>query len=337
MKRCLITGLSGSIGIHVLDHIMINTDWEIVGLDSFQHKGYKDRIQHSLTDHPEWKSRITVIQHNLNCPISNQLAKQIGNIDYIIHLAAMSDVFFSIENPVWVIKNNIESTLTMLEYAKETPHEAFIYFSTDEVYGSVETPRIGHKEWETHRPSNAYSASKAASEDICYSYWRSGEVKLIITNTMNNFGEMQSASKFPVMVQKAVENGDTVTIHGNDKEVGTRFYIHSRNAADALLFILNNTKPHQHVQGMQDDPDRYNIVGDVCLSNLEIAQKIAQYMGKELKYKMQDFHKDNPAHDIHYGLNGNKLKILGWSNKVSFEESMKKTIDWQTKHPEWIE
>jgi len=337
MKRCLITGLSGSIGIHVLDHIMLNTDWEIVGLDSFQHKGYRDRITHSLTDHPEWSSRIKIIPHNLTCPISNATMKEIGDINYIIHLAAMSDVFFSVENPVWVIKNNIESTLTMLEYAKETPHEAFIYFSTDEVYGSVKTPRIGHKEWETHRPSNAYSASKAASEDLCYCYWRSGQVKLIITNTMNNFGEMQSSSKFPVMVQKAVENGETVTIHGNDKEIGTRFYIHSRNSADALLFLLTETTPHQHQQGMQDDPDRYNIVGDVCLSNLEIAQKIAGYMGKELKYKLQDFHKDNPAHDIHYGLDGNKLESLGWKNKVSFEDSMKKTIKWQQNHPEWIE
>ena len=337
IKKCLITGVCGSIGIHLVAHIMKNTDWDIIGIDSFQHKGYKDRLDFMLKQHPERSTRIRTIAHNLTCPISPTMKKEIGDVDYIIHLAAMSDVFFSVENPVWVIKNNIESTLTMLEYAKETPHEAFVYFSTDEVYGAVETPRIGHKEWETHRPSNAYSASKAASEDLCYCYWRSGQVKLVITNTMNNYGEMQSGSKFPVMVQKAVENGETVTIHGNDKEIGTRFYIHSRNASDALLYILRELPVHQHEIGKIDDPDRYNIVGDVCLSNLEIAQKIADIMGKPLTYKMQDFHADNPAHDIHYGLSGDKLSKLGWKPPVSFDESMARTVKWQQENPEWIQ
>jgi dTDP-glucose 4,6-dehydratase len=259
------------------------------------------------------------------------------------------------------MKNNIDSTLVMLDYARQIPHEAFVYFSTDEVYGPVEKEwreceepscpddekPLGqrdhkhqyfqkHHEGEPHRPSNAYSASKAASEDLCYPFWRSGQVKLVITNTMNNFGEMQSSSKFPVMVQKAVDKGETVTIHGNDKEIGTRLYIHSRNASDALLYILQNLPPHEHEVGKIDDPDRYNIVGDVTLSNLELAQSIADIMGKELKYEMQDFHRANPAHDIHYGLDGSKLAGLGWKQPLSYKESMEKTIDWQTKHPEWI-
>lgn len=335
--KALVTGHCGSIGIHLVTRIMEFTDWDIVGIDSFQHKGYKDRLDFVLKEHPEWKSRIKTIAHNLTCPIPTAMKEEIGDVDYIIHLAAMSDVFFSVENPVWVIKNNIDSCITMLEYAKETPHKAFLYFSTDEVYGSVETPRVGHKEWETHRPSNAYSASKAASEDLCYCYWRSGDVKLIITNTMNNFGEMQSGSKFPVMVQKAIENDQVVTIHGNENEIGTRFYIHSQNTADAVLFILQNLEPTMHGSGKLDDPDRYNIVGDICLSNLEIAQEIAKLMGKELKYELKDFHSHQPAHDIHYGLNGDKLAGLGWKSPESFEDSMKRTIEWQSNHKEWVE
>jgi dTDP-glucose 4,6-dehydratase len=95
------------------------------------------------------------------------------------------------------------------------------------VYGPVNAPNEGHKEWDTHRPSNAYAASKASSEDICYAYWRSYGIPLIITNTMNNFGEMQSSSKFPVIVQKKVNKGETVIIHGSKKEIGSRYYIHS--------------------------------------------------------------------------------------------------------------
>lgn len=336
MKNVLITGACGGVGIHVIGHIMHNTDWNVVALDSFQHKGYKDRMKLTLNAHPDWASRIKVISHNLTCPITDAMKQQIGDVDHIMHLAAMSDVFASVESPVWTILNNIESTLVMLEYAKSVPHESFIYFSTDEVYGPAETPRIGHKEWEAHRPSNAYSASKAASEDICYSYWRSGDVKLIITNTMNNFGEMQSSSKFPVIIQNKISNGETIQIHGNEKEIGTRFYIHSRNVADALLFILRNPVT-QHQVGKNDWPDRYNIVGDVCLSNLELAQKIADLMGKELKYELYDFHKDNPAHDIHYGLDGGKLQDMGWKQPVSFEDSMQETIRWQQEHPEWTE
>lgn len=335
MKRALITGGGGAIGVHLIAHIMHNTDWEVVVLDSFRHKGYKDRIEMLFVEHPDWRSRVEVHQHDLVCPISSELAKAIGTVNYILHLAALSDVFFSVENAQYTIKNNIESTLTMLEYAKHTSHEAFVYFSTDEVYGPVKKGGA-HKEWDTHRPSNAYSASKAASEDICYSYWRAGQVKLILTNTMNNFGETQSPSKFPAMIQQKLERGETVTIHGNENEIGTRFYIHSRNAADALLFILGNMPPHVHEQGEIDDPDRYHIVGDECLSNLELAQKIATLMGKKLIYEMVDFHKDNPAHDIHYGLEDNKLRATGWKQPLTFDESMKNTIDWQMAHPEWM-
>lgn len=333
-KVALITGGGGSIGVHVIAHIMVNTDWRVVVLDSFHHKGYRERLTRICTDHPEWKNRIATYQTDLCCPISSELKKMIGHVDYILHLAALSDVFFSIENPVYAIKNNVDSTLMMLEYAREVKPEQFIYFSTDEVYGPVEKGGA-HKEWDTHRPSNPYAASKAACEDICYSYWRAYDVPVIITNTMNNFGEMQSASKFPVIVQKKVEAGEFVTIHGSEVEEGSRFYIHSRNAADALLFIIRRAVK-LHEMGTLDEPLRYHIVGDECLTNLEMARTIADLMGRQLLHEMVDFHRDNPAHDIHYGLEDNKLRALGWKQPVSFKDSMKKTIDWQSMNREWI-
>jgi dTDP-glucose 4,6-dehydratase len=335
MKRVLLSGAGGSIGVHVIAHIMHHTDWEIVCLDSFHHKGYRERITTVCLNHPEWIPRIITLQHDLTCPISEELSTAIGHIDYILHLAAMSDVFLSVENPVWTIQNNVNSTLVMLEYARKIKPEQFIYFSTDEVYGPVKKGEA-HKEWDTHRPSNAYSASKAASEDICYAYWRGYDIPLIITNTMNNFGEMQSSTKFPVMVQKKLDADEEVTIHGDEKEIGTRFYIHSRNVADALLFIIDKGA-YRHEIGKLDEPLRYHIVGDECLSNLEMAQEVAKLMGKELKYKLVNFHKDNPAHDIHYGLQDNKLRPSGWKQPLTFEESMRKTIEWQQNNKEWIE
>lgn len=332
--NCLITGAFGSIGIHVVTQIMEKTDWRVIALDSFRHKGYRDRLTRVLKENSEWKDRIKVIQTDLVCPINPQMIKEIGDVDYILHLAAMSDVFFSIENPVYAIQNNINSTLVMLEYARVAKPKQFLYFSTDETYGPVKSGEA-HKEWDTHRPSNPYAASKAASEDICYCYWRSYDVPLIITNTMNNAGFMQSSSKFPVIVQKKIEAGEVVTIHGNEKEIGTRFYIDSRVTAEALLFILSKGAYH-HKTGELDEPLRYHIVGDRAYSNLELAQTIGKLMGKELKYEIVDFHKDQPAHDIHYGLEDNNLATAGWVPSKNFETSLKEIIAWQRENPEWI-
>jgi dTDP-glucose 4,6-dehydratase len=161
-------------------------------------------------------------------------------------------------------------------------------------------------------------------------------VPVIVTNTMNNMGFMQSSSKFPVIIQKAVEAGKEVTIHGNEKEIGTRFYIDSRIAAEAVEFIINLGAYH-HKIGEVDEPYRYNIVGDRAYSNLELAQLIAKLMGKELKYVLQDFHKDNPAHDIHYGLDGSLLANAGWKPSKDFETCLGEIITWQQENKEWIQ
>jgi len=333
--KLLLTGAGGSIGVHVFAHIMHNTDWDVVLLDSFRHKGYAERIEEVLKDHQDWKKRTEVIQHDLVIPFSDADAKKLKGTDIMLHLSAMSDVQFSIENPVWVIQNNINSTLVMLELARKIEPKQFIYFSTDEVYGPVKKGQA-HKEGAPHKPSNPYSASKAGSEDICYAYWRSYGVPLIITNTMNNFGEMQSKDKFPVIVQKKVEAGEVVTIHGNKKEIGTRFYIHSRNVADALLHIIK-IGATKHVMGEIDEPKRYHIVGNACLTNTQMARIIASIMGKKLEYEIVDFHKDNAGHDIHYGLEDNNLRSSGWKEPVDFETSLRNTIEWQQEHKEWIE
>jgi dTDP-glucose 4,6-dehydratase len=335
MKKILITGASGSIGVNVVAEFLEKTDCEIIVLDSFRHKGYRDRLTRIKKDHPEWVSRISEVQHDLVCPMSPELIAQVGPVDIILHLAALSDVFFSVENPVYTIQNNVNSTLTMLEYARIVKPEMFIYFSTDEVMGAVEEG-TAHREGERHRPSNAYAASKAASEDICFAYWRSYGVPVVITNTMNNFGFMQSGSKFPVIIQKKIEAGEVVTIHGNENEIGTRFYLDSRIAAEALLFIMRRGAS-DHQIGQVDDLDRYNIVGEKAYSNLELAQVIAKLMGKNLKYKLQDFHADNPAHDIHYGLSGDKMKAMGFQPSKDLETCLKEVIEWQANNPEWIQ
>lgn len=337
-RRCLLTGIGGSIGCHFLAHIFHNTDWEIVGIDSFRHKGWTDRVRVMLDSHPEWKERLTVVTHDLSAPVSPILQEKIGHVDYIINMASLSDVEASIQNPVPFVKNNIDLVLAMLEYAREVKPEVFIQISTDEVYGASAS-KFGdlRKEWDPIIPSNPYAASKAAQEAIAISYWRTYGVPVIITNTMNNFGEYQQPNKFPVMIQKAVMKDEEITIHGREGHIGSRSYIHSRNFADAVLFLLKNCPPHMHVANTADRPDRYNIAGERQLDNLELAQLIAKLMGKKLKYKLIDSHTARPGHDPHYGLDSTKLYSLGWKAPVEFEDSLKNTIDYQTEHKEWIE
>ena len=335
-KRVLLTGIGSSIGAHFFAHIMHNSDFHVVGIDSFRHKGLNDRVSHMFKEHPDWRERVTIFTHDLTSPLSEILKKRIGKIDYIINMASLSDVFDSIQNPAEFIMNNTALAVNMLEYAREVKPEVFIQISTDEVYGPTDG-KTGLKEWSTILPSNPYAASKAAQEAIAISYWRTYNLPLVITNTMNNFGEMQQHNKFPVLIQKKIMANEPVEIHAEPNgEIGSRSYIHSRNFADAVLFIIKNTKPYLHQDLKIDIPDRYNITGDKQLTNLQLAQLIANLMGKVLKYKITDSVTARPGHDPHYGLDGSKLASLGWKSPVSFEESLKNVIEWQTQNPEWI-
>ena len=335
MKRVCITGLSGSIGIHFLAHFLHNTDWHVVGIDSFRHKGYSDRLHQVIKTHPEWNDRWEVITHDLTAPISEMTKKKIGHIDYIINMASLSDVEASIKEPKYFIENNVALVTNMLEYAREIKPQFFIQISTDETIGSVKKGERP-EEWVATVPSNPYSASKACQEAIAISYWRTYGVPIVITNTVNNFGEMQSPAKFPVIIQKKLMKGEKVIIHGSKGNIGSRYYLHSRNFADAILFILKNTTPYIHKDGEVDRPDRYNITSDENIDNLQFAQIIAKIMGKKLEYEFLDVHKTRPGHDRFYGLSGEKLKKLGWKPPLSFEESLKNVIEWQTSHPEWL-
>lgn len=334
---CLITGGAGSIGIHTISQVMKNTKWDVVVIDSFRHKGWCDRLAVHLKGHPNDVPRIRVITHDLTAPFSELTKRKIGHVDYIINMASLSDVEASIVEPVPFVKNNIDLVLNMLEYARECKPKVFIQISTDEVYGPTKGKNDGYREWDRKIPSNPYAASKSCQEELAIAWWRAYGVPLIITNTMNNFGEMQSSTKYPVMIQKALANNETITIHHIGGEIGSRSYLHSQNFANALIFLIKNVKPHIHVPGAIDMPERVHISGDKQVDNLELAKMEAEFMGvKDFKYELVDVHSTRPGHDPHYGLNADKLRGLGWTAPVSFEESLANTIRWQQEHPEWI-
>jgi dTDP-glucose 4,6-dehydratase len=224
----------------------------------------------------------------------------------------------------------------MLEYARKAKPKAFVQISTDEVYGAAPAG-VNHSEWDKLLPSNPYSASKAAQEALAIAYWRTYGVPVIISNTMNIFGEMQDREKFIPMVISRIAKGEPVTVHGSPGNIGSRFYLHARNQADAILWILQNQEPVLYEDGKADClPLRFNVVGNIEMDNLEVAKTIAHLMGKPLQYKFEDFHMTRPGHDRRYSLDGSRLAKAGWKAPHSFEDSLKRTIEWTLAHTEWM-
>jgi dTDP-glucose 4,6-dehydratase len=326
--KILITGGCGFIGHHFVEHVYKNTDWDIVILDrlSYASNGFERLRDTDILDN----KRVKVFTCDLILPLSEGIIKEIGEVDYIVHMAAETHVDNSIKNPKLFLDNNIQSTYNLLEYARNyLPNlKTFFYFSTDEVFG----PALGdtlYKEWDRHKPTNPYSASKSAAEQICIAYQNTYKTPLMIVNVMNAFGERQHVEKFIPLCIKKLLNNEKIYIHSypDKKTAGTRFYIHGRNIAAAVLFLIKNG----------EIGEKYNISGEKEVSNLEMAQYIAKFMNKELDYEMVDFHSDRPGHDLRYGLDGSKLFDMGFKLPLNFEESLRKTVEWTLDNQKWLE
>ncbi len=355
MTRVLVTGAGGFVGHHFLEHILVHTDWDVVCTDSFRHKGKTDRIAEVMFARHASRSdvrRVSVITHDLTVPFSNQGIESMGDINFIVAFASDSHVDRSISDPVPFIKNNIDVVTNTLELARKVNPRSLVLVSTDEVYGPVEATDLeGHPEWDTILPSNPYSASKAAQEAIAISYWRTYGVPVQIVNCMNMIGERQDVEKFVPLVLSKVLRDEEVTIHASDENrIGTRHYLHSRNLADGILFLLRRgvptmfpahgnlftgLKPNTQIR-LGDRPDRYNIACPDRIDNLTMACMIANFADKRLRYKLENFHSTRPGHDPHYGLSAKKMTELGWTPPMSLEESLEKTVRWTMANPSWL-
>ena len=314
--KILITGASGFIGSEVLKYLLKTTDWDIVCICSWKHRGTPENV---VKD-----PRVKVITHDLIAPLTETTVQELGAIDYIINIASESHVDRSITDPVTFIQNNVNLTLNMLELARELKPKKFLQFSTDEVYG-VAPDGVDHVEWSPIIPSNPYAASKAAQEAIAVSYWRTYGLPIVITNTMNVYGETQDWEKFIPLCVKKITNGEKLTIHGKpDGTPGSRSYIHVNQVAEAVKYIIDNVDVPVYPNA--DRPQRLNLVGEEEVDNLALAQRIAGYLGKELKYEVVDFHSSRPGHDTRYSLDGSKLANLGWKPKNTLTTRLKETV-----------
>ena len=344
-KRVLLTGVGGFIGSHCLRYFLDHTDWHIIGLDSFRHKGTYSRLDDIYAD----GERVTLLKHDLTVPIdfaleSRIMGREIENgkvvepgLDYIISMASDSAVERSVSDPGTVRATTASWFTTCWNSLVRRSRRVFFQISTDEIYGDC-PPGYSHPEWDTILPSNPYAASKAAQEALCISYWRSFHVPVVITNCMNCIGITQDKEKFlPKLIWKIV-TGQEMEIYADPlpdgtNHIGTRFYLHCENHADALVWL--SKKPVARYGDVRV-PDKYNICGEVELNNLEMAELVADIMGKPLKYKLVSSQSARPGYDRRYALNGDKIRSMGWKAPVEFEEGLVRIIQWQLDHPWWV-
>jgi dTDP-glucose 4,6-dehydratase len=329
MTNIIVTGGCGFIGHHIVEHLHRHTNWNITIIDklTYASMGYKRLKSNALLN----SDRIRIFTTDLAIPIPKGVRDEIGTVDYILHLAAETHVDNSITNPTETIKNNVMSTTYIVEYAKSLPSlKMFINFSTDEVYGSTE--EYAFKEWDRHYPTNPYSASKSASEQICLSYHNTYKLPLITVNVMNAFGERQHTEKFIPKIMKYILEGKKLLIHSGDKVIGSRFYIHARNIASAILFIITNGTIGE----------KYNIKGQIELNNQELAEMVLSIMNS-VDNREYNLHSDvvsydakRPGHDLRYDLDGSKLVSMGWKAPVTFRDSLRRTIEWTLQNRDWL-
>ena len=338
-KTVLVTGGAGFIAHHVVAHILQTTDWHIVCLDRLDFSGNLNRL-HEVLEHntADVRARVRIVYHDLKAEINPMIAERIGPVNIVLHLAAGSHVDRSIQYPMEFVMDNVVGTVNLLNYARTLPNlERFVYFSTDEVFGPAPAG-VSYQERDRYNATNPYSASKAAGEEMCVAFENTYGLPIVITHTMNVFGERQHPEKFiPLCIQR-IRDGETVTIHANPErtQAGSRHYIHAADVAEGLLFVvdLDTAKLARDYGGAKCA--KFNLVGPEETDNLALAQMIAQAQGRELKYDLVDFHSQRPGHDLRYAMSGDYLRGLGWQPRVRLSERIAQVVEWSLANPHWL-
>lgn len=321
--RVLVTGSAGFVGHYVVEKILKETEWDVVGLERLSFSGTLNRLQRN--------QRYKSVHHDLRSPINDFVKKQIGPVDYILHIGANSHVDRSIEDPMSFVLDNVVGTCNILEYARSVSPKCFLYFSTDEVFGPAPNG-VKYDEYDRYNSTNPYSATKAGGEELAVAYRNTYNLPVVITHTMNVFGQRQHPEKFIPKCIRKILKGETLEIHSDETRTipGSRHYIHGEDVADGVMFILKNNL----YDGGLTCP-KFNLIGPEEVNNLELAKIIADIMEKPLTYELVDFHSSRPGHDLRYAISGERLAKLGWVPKESLRQRIAEVVKWTLDNPEW--
>lgn len=319
--RVLLTGGCGFVGSHITEELVRYFKAEVVVLDRLTYAARLANVSESRL--LGMSGKVDFVWHDFRYPLSEQTLQEIGSVDAIIHAGAESHATTSFAEPELFLESNTIGTLNMLEAARKLQPAKFLYVSTDEVFGPSHGQRFS--EDSALHPTSPYSATKAGGELLAYSYYRSFGVPVVITHTMNLFGERQHVEKFIPMIVRKILRHERVDIHASQSgEVGSRNWLYVRNQANVLCFLLAFGTTGQ----------KYNVEGDTK-TNLAIAERAAEILGEKLDYQLC-VPADRPFHDLNYGIDGDKIRKMGWKNPIGFDEGFEQTIKWYAEHPEYL-
>ena len=331
--KIIITGGAGFIGGTLIRKLLKERNYFIYNIDQLGYASDLSWIKSSKYD----QSLHNFLKIDLrNKQILEKAVKEIEP-DLIIHLAAESHVDRSIENPLKFIESNIIGTFNLLEAARKYWEEIseikkklfrFIHISTDEVFGSLDLD--GKFDENTkYSPRSPYSSSKASSDHLVYSWYHTYGLPTIISNCSNNFGPYQFPEKLiPLSILKGIE-GEKIPLYGDGLNI--RDWLYVEDHIDALLLIAEKGKVGKS----------YCIGGFGEKTNKEVQLEICNILDKvkPKEFPHSDLIKnvaDRPGHDKRYSINSNLIqKELGWIPKVSFEDGLKKTINWYVDNMKW--
>ena len=315
-KILMVIGGSGFIGSHFIDY-MISKDFKIINVDKISYASNLDYCKSS--------SKMTF------CKIDITSYRAINELIYkikphiIINFAAESHVDRSIDDPNIFIKSNINGTANILisilknrnVILKNNKHFKYIHISTDEVYGDFKKGLAS--EDSKYKPNSPYAASKASSDLICRSFYKTYGIPIIICNSSNNYGQRQFLEKFIPRSICMMKMGMPVEIYGDGKQ--TRQWIHVSDNVNALSKIIKYGKIGE----------TYNIGGKNIIQNINVIKKIEEIMTKKFSINniKINFVKDRPGHDTRYAISSKKLiSHTNWKPTISFENGLFQTISY---------
>jgi len=317
--KILVTGGCGFIGSNFIrDLLTSQPDWSVINVDKLTYAGNLENLS-DLSD----SRRYDFIRADIaEAPRMEELIGK--EVDAVVNFAAESHVDRSIEAPDTFIRTNVFGTFALLEAVRKIfPKKRirFLHVSTDEVYGSLGETGAFSEETPL-APNSPYSASKTAADLLVRAYHRTYGLPVLITRCSNNFGPYQFPEKLiPLMISNALEDRE-LPIYGDGMHV--RDWIYVEDHCRALLEVLRHGR----------EGEVYNIGGRNERPNLSVALTILDHLGKP--HSLIRYVTDRPGHDRRYAIDFSKIeKELGWRPSISFEEGIRRTLEWYQAHPEW--
>lgn len=313
MKRLLVTGGAGFIGSNFIRYMLEKyPELHIVNLDALTYAGNRDNLR-DLEGNP----RYTFWHGNICDP--ETVDRWMSNVDTVVNFAAETHVDRSIHEAGEFVDTDVRGAFVLLEAAKIHNIARFLHISTDEVYGSIDEGSF--KETAPLNPSSPYSASKSGGELLARSYFITYGFPVLITRSSNNFGPYQYPEKLiPLFITNAMDD-KPLPLYGDGKNV--RDWLYVEDQAEALDLVLQKGKPGEI----------YNVGAGNEEMNITVTKSILKHLGKpESLIKPV---KDRPGHDRRYSVAIDKIRALGWTPRHSFQEGMKKTVQWYVENETW--